>query len=550
MRLIPLEGRDRLLFVGMLSIALAQSLVVMVPAWIVQQLFDRISSGRHQGTLSVTALIMLFMAMALTVVVMEIVKRRLGAEMALRHAASIRQKLFQRQIAVAASSSRSQGSLLLPFVGDLSASRRWVGEGLVRGGSSAILIPVMISVIATRSGTMAAALGLVLLLSLAGSLILVRPMDAAVRDVRKRRGALTGFVSGRIAAAATIYTSGRVTLELGKVEARTEKLSQAERRRAWAVGATRGVALMTNSLLVMATLLVGMTEAKRGGASIGEIAAVLTLVGLLGAGVTELARAFELWRPAKIAYERIDRVLSSRPPRALRGTGPAQLARGLTLDQFSVPHCVQHASALLPEGSAAVLDGAAGTGKSALIRAIAQIADHDGTALVNGRQLERLGERTRSRTIGFASVELPILPGSLGMNLRYRARDVSDEELIALGRQCGLGALMERLGGLNGRIAGNSELSAGERQSVALGRALAGTPPLLLLDSIDAHLDQPVCAWLAKRLQSYPGTVLIVASRPELRAIAAARWTLSGGRLAVAPAELMTNVVPFEKGLS
>ena len=556
MRLIRIEPELRSWFGGLLALALAQSLIVIVPAWVVQQLFDKFAGRIHyHSTLPTAMLVSIFLTTALIAMLIEVFKRRVAAEMAMRHAASIRTELFKHIISSPHEASRrSKGGVLLPFVGDLTAVRHWVGEGLARGAAALVLIPVILGIIATRNLLLSASLFAVLVGSLLSSIFLLRPLDAAVRDVRKRRGALTTFIAGRLEAVLTIHSAGRITAEMRKVATRTDSLSTAERRRAWAVGATRGVAMLTKSVLVLCTLLVGLHESKSGRASLGAIAAILSLVHLLSAAVTDLVRAFELWRPAKVAYERIERLLFNSYIQSISPDQPTPDRAGLRIEKVSVPERLTNISGAAKRGNVVWIDGPPASGKSAVLSVLAGLTHiADGRVFFNGCDLSGVSQGDRARLIGYASADLPLLPGSLGMNLRYRSPRVSDSTLLDLARHCGLNSLIDRLGeDLKGRLTGRGDLSAGERQGIALTRALAGTPKLLLLDSIDTHLDKAILFWLCERLRNYPGVVLMTASTIPLQNAAIERWTLSGGRLAQVERldrpKLFsdpTNVLPF-----
>jgi ABC-type bacteriocin/lantibiotic exporter with double-glycine peptidase domain len=201
----------------------------------------------------------------------------------------------------------------------------------------------------------------------------------------------------------------------------------------------------------------------------------------------------------------------------------------------------------LQRGARIAVEGNSGAGKSRLLAAIAQAShDHSGTVTFDGKNLKTMSAKRRSSVIGFASVELPLLPGSLGMNLRYAKPGMSDDALIQLARQCGLGPLLSRLGGLDGKLR-TPDLSSGERQALALARALAGTPPVLLLDAIDGRLDSGPLDWLRGQLAEYPGIVLFVSARAEMDALATGTWRLSGRQLRPGPPPPGSNILRFER---
>ncbi len=74
-------------------------------------------------------------------------------------------------------------------------------------------------------------------------------------------------------------------------------------------------------------------------------------------------------------------------------------------------------------------------------------------------------------------------------------------------------------------------MSAGQRQRLALARALLGDPTVLLLDEADAHLDPASATVVDRVLATFRGTVLLATHRPERLAIADSVWHLDAGRL-------------------
>lgn len=537
-RKLTLHRDLRKLFAVLLGVALAQSLMVVVPAWAVQHLFDRSSGHLATGPLTSRSLVLIFVTSAVMAFLLEVAKRRLASEIGLRHAANLRKSLFRRIIEDPSLKAQKtdKGTLLLPFVGDLSASRRWVGEGLARGSAALVLIPVLLTLIATRSRSVALGLALVLAVSLLSSLLLSGPLNRAVRDVRRHRGGLTAFIAGRLDAAATVKASGRVRRELRKVDSRTGKLSDSERRRAWVIGLMRGLAHLTNSILVLVTLLIGSRIVASGQATPGAIVAILSLVGLLAGGMTDLSRAFELWHPAKIAEDRIDRILRSKPRRQSARTPRREVTGGaneLILSELSVAGKFKSLSASVTPGERVLIDGSVGEGKSALLAVLAQLIEPDGGhVLIGTTDLASSSDSERRRLIGFASSESAILPGSLAMNITYRGTMSEEQIVVDLARQCGLEALMTRLpGGIKGRLTPDTPLSEAERNGIFLARALFDDPALLLLDSIDQLLAPGTRAWFAAHLENYPGIAIFVAKSAELQARASRRWTLEGGSL-------------------
>ncbi|MFN3727878.1 MAG: ABC transporter transmembrane domain-containing protein [Allosphingosinicella sp.] len=546
-----LSGGRRRFFAALLAAALTQALAAAAAAWCVQHLFDELVGGSQAGDHDLRLLGGGFAAAAALGFAMEILQRRLGEGLALAYTAEVRLALFDRQLLGDGrrGGRQSHGTALLPFVGDLTALKQWVGSGLARSAAALITLSALLLILAWRSPLLAAALAATLGSLVLALLALGRPYDGAVREVRRRRGALAGFVSGRLAGATAVRAMARVRSERGKLAARTDALNRAGGRRAWISGALRATGQLAQSLLVLVTLLVGLQEIVTQRLTPGEVVGALALVGLLGAAVNDLARGLEIWYPAQTSRERIAKALRPAPRiRARRGRAGATFAPGLVLAELDLPPVLPEVSASALPGEVVRIDGAAGSGKSTLLGVIAQTVGHRaGEVFFDGRPLEALSARSLRRTVGFASPALPLLRGSFGMNLRYRHPEAGLEELAEIMSGCGLDRLVDRLPrGLRAPLADNgANLSTGERQTLLLARALLGSPPLLLLDSIDSHLDPDVIQWLTARLRAYPGIVLMTASRPELAAAANRVWRLDRGRLAEASLPTAPSLVPL-----
>jgi len=146
------------------------------------------------------------------------------------------------------------------------------------------------------------------------------------------------------------------------------------------------------------------------------------------------------------------------------------------------------------------------------------------------------------RAVGIVSTDVPVLRGTLDENLRYRLPDASDEDVATVRERCEIDELIARLpDGADMRIARlGAGLSAGERLRVALGRALLGDPPILLLDEVEANLGARSTEIVERVVPAHQGTVPFVTHRLELGRLADAVWHLDEGRLmAAGPTDLV-----------
>jgi ABC-type ATPase involved in cell division len=196
-------------------------------------------------------------------------------------------------------------------------------------------------------------------------------------------------------------------------------------------------------------------------------------------------------------------------------------------------------------GEFVVLRGAGGAGKSVLLRLLAgQESPSGGTIRIAGEDLARMRPRARAhlrRSLGI------VPPGACLLERRSVVENVALAAWVAgISREEGVrrahaalalvGIDAERYG-----AARCAELAGGQRQCVALARALVNRPALLLLDDLLAPLDAEAAARVVQVLDGFAaaGVTVIVAARPESRGAEAGPWpararmlSLHDGRIA------------------
>lgn len=184
------------------------------------------------------------------------------------------------------------------------------------------------------------------------------------------------------------------------------------------------------------------------------------------------------------------------------------------------------------EGEAVVLVGASGSGKSTLLRALNRFDDPlRGTVLHRGRDVRDVDPLELRRRVSLVPQTAVMFDGTVADNLKAVPKGSAPPtgaELEALLSDVGLDAsFLER---------DADGLSGGEKQRIALARALARRPEALLLDEPTSALDPESSAALARllgELRAAKGVALVVVThQPDLAtALGDRRLRLAGGRL-------------------
>ncbi|MFF3110533.1 thiol reductant ABC exporter subunit CydD [Kitasatospora sp. NPDC057904] len=256
------------------------------------------------------------------------------------------------------------------------------------------------------------------------------------------------------------------------------------------------------------------------------------------------------------AADEIFEVLETPLPAAGVVPAPALAGATVTADGLVVRHpgrtepALDGAGLTLRQGATVALTGPSGAGKSTLVSVLLGLTAPDaGTVRItaaDGRayDLAELDPATWQRQIAWVPQHPHLFAGTVAENLRLHRPQASDDELWTALRSAHALDFVTDLDAVLGED--GAGLSAGQRQRIALARVLlADDRPLVLLDEPTANLDgasEAAVVEAVRALAEDPArTVLVVAHRPALLAVADERVRLAG---AAAPAAAAVELLP------
>jgi len=523
----------RLVVVGFARAAVALGTAYLVGAAFSSLLASEASAG-IVAALGLGLAVLAGLGAALTAV-----ERVLAEKLGQSYVHAIRMKLFGQVTRTPArdAAARSTGASAMRFTGDLSAVRQWVSLGVSRLAVALPLITVCLTGLALVSVPIALGVTAVLLVGMTVTLWQNRRLRAATRIARRQRGRMASHVTEHVAHSAVMQAFGRESAELRSVRRRGRKLSEAMVNRARAIGQVRATAEATVALATGGVVVLAVA----GGQSAGPTAAAVAIVGYLVGPVRDLSRVGEYRTASGVAMEKIAEVLS-RPRRSAPTDDAPDLPLGpgrLELEGVVVEGLFGPLTARVGAGQVIALVGANGCGKSTLLSIMAGLTDPDrGVVRLDGVAVGDASAESVRKAIGLVAADIPLLRGTIEDNVRYAHPAATDGAVAWVIEQCGLNAVLTGLpDGRQTKVGERgARLSTGQRQRIALARALLNQPRLLLLDEADANLDPAAAAIVDRVVAGYPGTVLLVTHRPERAAQSDRVWELVDGRLDDRPA--------------
>jgi len=542
-----IKGSRFPLFVRLVANGLGQAAVVVCTVLLVRLAFDRLIRTSEYDSFPLILWVGLgLFGAAVCMSWLRMMERVDAEQMGQDYTHRIRIKLFDHLSVLAprALQNRSRGAIVLRFVGDLNALKRWVSLGLARvtvAGVTAVGALLALSVV-----NWVLALGVTTVLG-AGTLYVLslgKQLREAVKESRRRRSHLAANVNEKVASMAVVQVFGQSERERRRIGRQSNRLKKAMVARARKIGLIRAVTHSATALASGAVLLLGASQVASGRATPGTVVAAMTIVGLLVPALRDLGRVYEYWHDAQVSSEKIRQFLRT-PSLVHELVGAPDLEPGQGRLEFvgvSLSDSVKGVTTVAQPGSVVALVGPNGAGKSTLLSLAARLIDPDeGKVVLDGQDLAKHSLASVRRAIGMMSPDLPLLRGTIDKNLRYRWPDAPVEEIDRAKALCEIDKVLAELPeGEQTRVTeGGGNLSLGQRQRIALARALLGRPSILLLDEADAHLDHDSRAVLERILAEYRGTVLLVTHSGERLADVDIIWRMEDGGLVevVTPAE-------------
>jgi ABC-type multidrug transport system fused ATPase/permease subunit len=538
----------------------AQGVTAVATALLVTQVFDRlILNQQGTGTLLAFWFATALVASGLMRAALRKLERVDAERLGQSYVHELRTRLFRHLLRVPyrALQQKSRGGLLLRFVGDLTALRQWVSLGLARLAVAGVTTFVAMAALAFVDLYLAMTVTTILGIGALASLYLGRSMARAVRDARSQRARLSANVTEKLGTVSVIQAFVTEQRERRLVRRQSQRLAKRMIQRARVAGQLRAITEATTALASAGALLVGAAEVAAGMATPGTVVGAMVIVGLLVPPLRDLGRLHEYWHGAQVSRDKIRQLARNLRVAAVPGRGDKLEGMPLTieLEQVSLDTQLQDVSVRIDPGSHIVVVGANGAGKSTLLALFAQLLRPDsGRVLINGKDAGELDPAAVRSKIGFVSHDLPLIKGSVEQNIRYASPELSDQEYEELVELVDLQPVLDDLpDGLGTRLTESAQnISLGQRLRIALARALATRPDVLLLDEVDANLDPAARLLIDRVFEQYPGTVIMVSHHTDHLDKADTVWCLDNGRLVESgtPTELLAADGPTSRLLN
>lgn len=496
------------------------NLLLLVPALFMLQVFDRVLASQSGDTLLV---LMIGVGIALSLLlVLDYLRARLQGVAGNVVAESLSPAVTKIVVAQGARRSGRGSSESLRDVGSLRALFSAQGLLALFDAPWVLVYVAVIWLAHPVLGMAAAGAGLVMLaLALINDFVTRREIEA----LQKAAAGATRYLEASLHNAEVAQTLGMTDALIARWRRKNAEVTALQQPTAAKTVAMAALTRTVRQAVQVLMLALGAYLVIGGEASAGVMIATTTLLGRALAPVELIVGSWRVLAEGRAAFRRLSELLNAADaqPQRMALPMPSGMLRAENL-MFRAPQgerlLIAGVSLQLDAGESLAIIGASGAGKSTLVRLLTGVwKPTAGAVRLDQADLSQWPREDLGPWLGYVPQDVELFPGTVAENIA-RLGEVDSGKVVQAAQRANVHDLILSLPeGYDTMVDPHSAvISPGQRQRIALARALYGEPKLVILDEPNSNLDGAGEQALADVLRALRGqaTVVVVTHRATL----------------------------------
>ncbi len=326
---------------------------------------------------------------------------------------------------------------------------------------------------------------------------------AGFRETQRALGALNGIIEESVTGLRTVKAFVREGRTVEEFSVINRDLQQVSRKARILSGMIGPIMNMVNNMGQAIVAFSGGWLAVQSIATVGEVAAFVAYAGRLSMPLNQIAQLFNSIQSALAGAERVFELMDEAPESDVldgdaAGLQPFEHANGEVVLE-AVDFAYQAETPVLQEvglharpGQMIALVGPTGAGKTTIANLLTRFYDvNDGSIRIDGRDVRSMRREDLRRRIGLVLQDNFMFSGTVMENIRYGRLDATDDEVMAAAKMANADLFIHRLphGYQTQLTERGGNLSQGQRQLLAIARAILADPDILILDEATSNVD-------------------------------------------------------------
>lgn len=504
-RLFVYIGRSRATFFALLACMVVVTVLEALSPFLQQKALDTIALRGGRLTVDMPAcraFLLLLGASFAFVFAFTFVQERLAAKLSQDTIALMRGDLFRKisRLSIAYTDSHRHGDLMSRMTNDTDTISLAVSQSVAALGSAVLTLACSLAMMFSYSVRITLVSLVTIPVIMGASALLAKFMRTYYARQQRLLGELNGVVEESVTGYRTIVAYGREASRLERFAA-----VSAELKRTAIVAKVLGsvVGPITNFLgnfqyVLIAVLGGWLMLTGRAVLTVGTIQALLLYSKKLSHPVNMIADQYASILSALAGAERVFAVLDEPDETDAGADSLAQDVRGeIVFDQVSFGYTkerpvLRDITLRVMPGQKIALVGATGSGKTTVANLLMRFYEPDGgRILLDGTDIARVPKADVRRAISIVLQDTVLFQDTIRANIAFGKDGVSDAELDAAARTALCASFIQKLpDGYDTELSERgANLSEGQRQLLAIARAVVARAPVLILDEATSNVD-------------------------------------------------------------